>query len=100
MTIFLRFLVTEYNKFFSNSNIENNKKKASRLQSLIGKCHILNGQEELGLGILKKNHMNLESAFGIVSEETALSLKLIGSVELTLGKRVVNPGITSRAEPG
>ena len=51
----------------------------------------MNGQEELGLGILKKNHKNLESAFGIVSEESALSLKLIGSVELTLGKRVVNP---------
>ena len=57
----------------------------------------MNGQEELGLGILKKNHRNLESAFGIVSEESALSLKLIGSVELTLGKRVVNPELAYRA---
>lgn len=65
--------------------LSKNSKKTSLLQSLIGKCHILCNQEELGLGLLKKNHKYLESSFGLVSEESAFSLKLIGSVELALG---------------
>lgn len=65
--------------------LSKNSKKTSLLQSLIGKCHILCNQEELGLGLLKKNHKYLESSFGIVSEESAFSLRLIGSVELALG---------------
>lgn len=52
--------------------------------ALLGKCHVLKGESEIGSKILVENHVHLEAVFGIVSLEAAENLKLIGGIQLSL----------------
>lgn len=54
--------------------------------AMLGKCHVLKGDNDIGLKMLIENQSHVELVFGIVSIASAEGFKLIGSIYLTQGQ--------------
>lgn len=68
-----------------NEVIGQRNKISIQSHSMLGKCHVLNGNNELALKVLPKNQANIEAVFGLVSDEAADGLQLEGSIHLSQG---------------
>jgi len=60
-------------------------KKCVLANGMLAKCHVLKGDNEIGVKMLNEIQPNIEAVFGIVSIESAEGLKLAGGVRLSQG---------------
>lgn len=69
----------------STSLIKDISKEFLDTKLLLIKCHLMNGDDSVGLRLLNETRPNVELIYGLVSDESAKALEMTGSLEMAKG---------------